>query len=105
MFLVCSFFCVVFLCFFIILFYFYLLCLRSSFPDFKVKLSLPFGLCPPMVGPVVFVSFIQVEIYAEVLLLLLLCFLGRARQSHVVILSADDQVCMFVLMRHVCMLF
>ena len=55
-FLVCYFICVVFLCLFIILFLTY--CVWDLlFPGFRVEFFLPFGFCPPKVGPVVCLSF------------------------------------------------
>ena len=89
-FLVCSFICVVFLCLFIIIFLTY--CVWSLlFPGFKIGFFLPFGFCPPKVGPVVSVSFLWGEICAEFLFVCLF-FLWWARLSEVVVLSADDWV-------------
>ena len=62
-FLVCSFICVVFLCLFIIFLTYCVLGLL--FPSFRVEFFLPFGFCPPKVGPVVYVSVLQGEICAE----------------------------------------
>ena len=63
-FLVCYFICIVFLC----LFYFFLTyCVwYLLFPGFKIEFFLPFGFCPPKVGPVVCVSFVYGEICAEI---------------------------------------
>ena len=47
----------------------------------------------PKVGPAVCVSFVQGEIYAEFFVF----FLLWARLSEVVILSADDWICILVL--------
>jgi len=55
-FLVFSFICAVFLCFFI--FFLNLLCLRSPFPRLQGWILSSFWFCPPKVGPVVCVSFI-----------------------------------------------
>ena len=55
---------------------------------------------PSNVGPLVYVSFLKGEICAEFLFVCLfvcLFFLLWARPSEVVILSADDWVCIFVL--------
>jgi len=41
---------------------YYVRCLL--FPGFKVEFFLPFGFCPPKVGPVVCVSFLYGEICA-----------------------------------------
>ena len=100
-FLVCSFICVVFLFLFII-FFFNLLCLKSPFPRLQGKLNsfleegwiLSFGFCPTKVGPVVCVSFLNRVIFV---LNFCLFFSWWARVSEVVILSADDLVCIFVL--------
>ena len=55
-FLVYSLICVVFLCLFII---FLTYCVWGPlFPGFKVEFFLPFGFCPPKLGPVVCVSFV-----------------------------------------------
>ena len=90
MFLVCSFIYVVFLCLFIF-FLTYCVCgLLSS--GFSVEFFLPFGFCPTKVGPVVCVSFLKGEICAEFLFVCLF-FLSWARVSEVVILFADDWVC------------
>ena len=62
------------------------------FPGFNVEFFLPFGFCPPKIGSVLCVSFLQGEICAEFLF-----FLWWTRLSVVVILSADDWVCVFVL--------
>ena len=95
MFLVCSFIFVVFSAFFFC--FFNLLYLRSPFPGLQVWIFfLPFGFCPPKVGPVVCVSFIQGEICADFLFGCLF-FLWWARLSEVVILSADYLVCIFIL--------
>ena len=91
MFLVCSFICVIFLCLFIT-FFFNLLCLRYSFPRLQVGFFLPFGFCPPKVCLVVCVSFISGEICAEFLFVGLFVF---PLMDKVVILSADDWVCIF----------
>ena len=65
------------------------------FPGFKVKFFLPFGFCPYKVGPVVCVSFTQGWDLCWVFVCLF--FLWWARLSEVVIQSADDLVCIFVL--------
>ena len=94
-FLVCSFAYVVFLCLFIKFFLTY--CVWGLlFQAFKVEFFFPFCFCPPKFGPVVCVSFLSGEICAEVLFVWLI-FLWWARLSEVVILSADDWVCIFVL--------
>ena len=67
-FLVWYFICVVFLCLFIISLFLLTYCVWGFlFPGFKVQFFLPFGFCPPKVGPVVWVSFVQGEICAELL--------------------------------------
>ena len=71
--------------------------LRSPFPRLeipKVEFFLPFSFCPPKVGPVVCVSFVQGEIFV---LFVCLFFLRWARLSEVVILSADELLCIFLL--------
>ena len=101
-FLVCSFICAIFLCLFIIFFKTYCVwgLLLSSFKKSwiislkKVEFFLPFGFFPPKVGPVVCVNFIYGEICADFFCLF---FLWWARLSEVVILSADDWVCIFLL--------
>ena len=97
-FLVCYFIWVVFLCLFII-FFFNLLGLRSPFPRLQGWI-LSFGFSPPMYGPVVCVSFIYGEIYAEIFVFdfvfVCLFFIWWARLSEVVMLSSDDWVCIFV---------
>ena len=59
----------------------------------KVEFFLPFGFCPPKVGPVVCVSFVEGEICAEFFFV----FPLMGRLSEVVLLSVDDWVCIFVL--------
>jgi len=48
-------------------------------PGFKVKFFLPFGFCPPKVGPVVYVSFLWGEICAEFLFVFPL--MGKAERG------------------------
>ena len=99
-FLVCSFICAVFLCLFII--FFKLLCLRSPlFWGFKeswilslknVELFLPFGFCSPKMGALYRVKF--------VLSFCCCCLfvLWWARLNEVVILFADNWVCILLLL-------
>ena len=66
----------------------------------KVVFFPPFVFCPPKVGPVVCVSFLQGEFWVWILrfgLSFCLFFLCWAWLSEVIILSADDWVGMFVL--------
>ena len=94
--LVCSVICVVFLCFFLI---FLSLCLRSSFPRLQGWILSSFwflpswgwsnGLCKLHIG--------WDLCWVFVCLLACLFFLWWARLSEVIILSADDWVCIFVL--------
>ena len=66
-FLVCSSICVIFLCLFII-FLFQLIVFEVSFSQAsRLNVILPFGFCPPEVGPGVCVSFVQGEICAQFL--------------------------------------
>jgi len=65
------------------------------FPGFSVEFFLPFGFCPPKVGPVVCVSF-RVRFVQSFCLLACLFFLWWARLRDVVILSAHNWVCIFV---------
>ena len=62
---------------------------KVEFFHCKVEFFLPFGFCPPKVGPVVCVSFVEGEICAEFFFV----FPLMVRLSEVVILSADDWVC------------
>jgi len=74
-------------------FFFLNLCVWGLlFPGFKVEFFLPFWFLPSKIDPVVCVSFSQGEICAAFLF-----FLWWERLSEVVILSADDWVCSFVL--------
>ena len=97
-FLVCSFICAVSLCLFI---FFLSYCVLGLFfpglEDLKrVEFFLPFGFCPPKVGPVVYVSFVLIG-WDLCWVFVCLFFLWWARLSEVVLLSADDWVCIFVL--------
>ena len=56
---------------------------------------LPFGFCPPKLGSGVCVSLNRVKFVLN--LCLFVCISSDGRLSEVVILSADDWVCIFVL--------
>ena len=97
-FLVCSLICAVFLCFYII--FLNLLHLRSPFPRLQGWILYYFAFCPPKSGPVLCKFHIGWDLCWVFFFFPLLCVgLGE-----VVILSADDLVCAFVLfvvwMRH-----
>ena len=64
-------------------------------PGFKVEFFLPFDFCPPWLGPVVCVSFV---IGWDLCKFLFVCLFSPwwARLNEVVILSADDWVCIFI---------
>ena len=83
-FLICFLTCVVFLCFFTIIFLTY--CVWGLFfPGLKFEFFLPSGFCP------------WVRFVLSFCLFICLLFLWWARLSEVVILSADDWVSIFVL--------
>ena len=83
-FLICFLTCVVFLCFFTIIFLTY--CVWGLFfPGLKFEFFFPFGFCP------------RVRFVLSFCLFICLIFLWWARLSEVVILSADDWVSIFVL--------
>ena len=97
-FLVCSFICAVFLPFH----YFFKHCVWGLLSSgFKVEFFLPFGFCPPNFVPGVSVSFIYGDICSELLCVcFFLFFLTRlwwAGLCEVLILCADDWICIFVL--------
>ena len=94
--LVCSFICVVFLCLFIFSFLTY--CAWGLlFPGFKVEFFLPFGFCPPKVGPSGLCKLhIGWDLCWVFAFFVCLFSLWWARLNEVVIQSADDLVCIFV---------
>ena len=67
----------------------------SFFQASRLIFFLPFGFCPPKVGPVVCVSFVQGEICAE--FLFFVCFSSDGQMNELSILFAGDWVCIFVL--------
>ena len=94
-FILCSFTCVVFFC---LSFLFCLFVWGLLFPGFKVEFFLPFGSCPPKVGPVVCVTLYMVRFVLRCFVCLFVCFSSNGQGwVSLVILSADDWVCIFVL--------
>jgi len=88
MFLVCSFICAVFLCLFFLSFFILSYCVSSLlFQGFKeswiislkkVEFFLPFGFCPPKVGPMVCVSLYRIRFVLSFVCLFVFLLMGKA---------------------------